>query len=183
MLVKSFLCIQLLYITTAAAVATSRVLWRNFKVDAGIKWVNDLYVGGRKVCGILTESALKSDGYLEWAVLGIGINLCPAANIPKEIENIIGFVCDEPKDIDKVALCKEIAEEFKTLYASLGTASFAGEYNERLILKGKTVQVISADSSRPAVVLGTDERLRLLVEYEDGTKDALYAGEVSISLE
>ena len=62
-----------LLITTAAAVCCARVFERMTGVSAYIKWVNDIYINNRKVCGILTESSLGENGY---AVLGIGINAC-----------------------------------------------------------------------------------------------------------
>lgn len=172
-----------LYITTAAAVAVARVLERRFDIKAEIKWVNDLYKNGKKICGILTESSLSGNGRLDFAILGIGINLCPAAAVPKDLENIMGFVCEEKRDIDKALLAAEIANEFKKLYDTLETASFADEYNQRLMLTGKTVTVNMPSFKKTAVVLGIDEQLRLLVEYEDGERQALSAGEVSINLE
>ena len=179
----SFSAQKSLLITTAAAVAVARVLERRFSVKAEIKWVNDLYKDGRKICGILTESSLNSDGTLNFAILGIGINLCPASEIPKEIENVIGFVCEEKCEVDKAALTTEIAKEFKKIYVSLENANFADEYNQRLMLKGKKVAVSTPKSTAFAIVLGTDEQLRLIVEYENGERHALCAGEVSISLE
>ena len=67
-----------LLITTAAAVAVSRAIERVAGCEAKIKWVNDVYVDEKKVCGILTEGALDlENGGLRYAILGIGINICP----------------------------------------------------------------------------------------------------------
>ncbi|MBR3862676.1 MAG: biotin--[Clostridia bacterium] len=63
-----------LRITTVAAVSVCQAIEKLSSRKPGIKWVNDIYMDGRKVCGILTETALASGGRLEYAVLGIGVN-------------------------------------------------------------------------------------------------------------
>ena len=67
--------------TISAAVAVARAVKALCGLELGIKWVNDLYYQGRKVCGILTEAGTDMEcGQLEWLVVGIGLNLttCPA---------------------------------------------------------------------------------------------------------
>ncbi len=169
-------------ITTAAAVAVCRVLERKKGNCFSIKWVNDIYKDGRKVCGILTESAPSPGGKLEWAILGIGINLFPTCPVPSELESILGFAFDKEDEVDKTALAEEIRDEFFLLYPTLCERTFAAEYRDRMFLTGKRVSVIRDDKEIPALVKGTDNDLRLLVEYADGTQDALGAGEVSIRL-
>ena len=169
-------------ITTAAAVAVCRVLERRKGDLFSIKWVNDIYKNGRKVCGILTESAPTPNGKLEWAILGIGINLFPTFTVPGELESILGFAFDKDDEVDKTALAEEIRDEFFLLYPTLCERTFADEYRQKMFLTGKRVSVIRGYKEIPALVRGTDDDLRLLVEYDDGTKEALGAGEVSIRL-
>lgn len=169
-------------ITTAAAVAVCRALERKKGERFSIKWVNDIYKDGRKVCGILTESAPSPDGKLEWAVLGIGINLFSTCPVPSELEHILGFALDSQDDVDKTALAEEIRDEFFLLYPTLCERKFADEYRKRMFLTGKRVSVIREEKEIPALVKGTDDDLHLLVEYDDGTQETLGAGEVSIRL-
>ena len=79
-----------LFLTTIAAVATAKAIESVSDKEAKIKWVNDVYLDNKKVCGILTESALSSDmEKLDYAVVGIGINLCPPeGGFPDDIKNI-----------------------------------------------------------------------------------------------
>lgn len=170
-------------ITTATAVAVVRVLERKFASDFGIKWVNDIYKDGRKVCGILAESALTGDGSVDYVILGIGINLFPSAEpTPPEIKDIIGYVCDTETDVDKAALCGEILTQFKEIYDRLDEKDFYKEYTERMFLTGRTVTVINEGEEREALVLGTDDRLGLKVRFSCGEEVTLSAGEVSIKL-
>ena len=91
-----------IFVTTVAAVAVCEALREPAGVDAGIKWVNDVYVGGRKVCGILAEAAFREDAL--GIIVGIGINLS-THDFPKEIENLAGGVGDYSED--RLAAMKE----------------------------------------------------------------------------
>ena len=170
-------------ITPAAAVAVCRVLERRTGESFDIKWVNDIYKNGRKVCGILTESAPGKNGGLEWAVLGIGINLFPDGTpLPDELKSIVGYIYPAETPTDKTALAGEVAEEFFAIYPTITDRLFADEYRRRMFLTGKTVTVIKDGCELSAEVLGTDGDLRLLVRFGDGNETALGAGEVSIKL-
>ncbi len=78
-------------LTVAAAVAVCRSLREFFGVDAKIKWVNDIYVAGKKVCGILAEGHLGANGKIDAAAIGIGINIYPS-DFPAEIADRAGAV-------------------------------------------------------------------------------------------
>ncbi len=172
-------------ITVAAAVAVSRAIEKVFSRRAGIKWVNDLILDGKKICGILTESALDpKSGMLEYAVLGIGINLfAPKEKMPDELKDIVGFVCDsECTASKKQQLTEEILRIFKQYYDGLTERSYLEEYRDRSVLKNTPVTVIKGDKRRNALAHGIDESFRLEVEYADGTQESLSGGEVSIRL-
>ena len=78
-------------LTASAAVAVCRSLKEFFGADAKIKWVNDIYVSGKKVCGILAEGHLGPDGKIDAAAIGIGINIYPS-DFPAEIAGRAGSV-------------------------------------------------------------------------------------------
>lgn len=85
---------RLLDVTPMAAVAVSRVLDKNFGVETRIKWVNDVYLDGKKICGILTKAQSKN-GETDFIIVGIGINLfAPEGGFPEDIKNTAGFVSD-----------------------------------------------------------------------------------------
>ncbi len=85
---------QAMRFTTIAAVATAEAIEAVSGRSASIKWVNDIYVGGRKVCGILTEASFNpEDGTLDYAVVGIGINVYePVGGFPDEIRERAGAI-------------------------------------------------------------------------------------------
>ena len=171
-----------LLITTCAAVAVCEAIEAMSGKKAGIKWVNDVFVGGKKVCGILTESGI-TDGKLDYAVLGIGVNLYDCG-FPDSLKDIAGAVFDgKPCSCDvRDKMAKEICERFFAYYENLCEKRFLGEYRRRSIVTGKTVNVISGGNTREAKVLDIDDDLALLVEFPDGTRERLLSGEVSIRI-
>ena len=130
-----------IFVTTAAAVAVCSAIRKTTGADAGIKWVNDVYVSGRKVCGILAEAAFRQSGTIQelGIIVGIGINLT-TKDFPKEISDVasgIGdFTGDELQEMKEAilndvgnALCdyfknptdhKRILEEYRNLSIVLG---------------------------------------------------------------
>ena len=105
-------------VTVSAAVAVCRAVKRLCGLDLGIKWVNDLYYNGKKVCGILTEAGADIEsGQLEWLVVGIGLNLTStAADWPEQgMQQLhdLGFktaamaLSDRSVSIDDEQLAKE----------------------------------------------------------------------------
>lgn len=170
-----------LLITTAAAVACADVLEQYTDADAKIKWVNDIYIENKKVCGILTEASFNGTGTIDYAVLGIGINITPPeSGFPAEIINKAGAVLHEVKHDLRGKITAEILNKFFDLYESLESREFINEYRSRSLLDGMAVDVIKHDCIRPATALFVDEALCLVVQYSDGTTEALDTGDVSI---
>lgn len=174
---------QALGITTMAAVAVCRAL-EEYGVSPAIKWVNDVFVNGRKVCGILTESVVDgNDSNLEYAVLGIGINVYePEGGFPREIERVAGAVFKEKTDNLRNRLCAEILNEVFSLYGGLAENSHNREYIDRNFVVGKTVSIIRNGKERAAMIDGINDSCSLLVTYENGEKEVLSSGEISLRL-
>lgn len=171
-----------LLITTAAAVAVCRAIERVSSRTAQIKWVNDVYCDGKKVCGILTEAAFDGDR-MAYAVLGIGINVnAPENGFSSEIQGIAGAVFDEG-DGDRALLAAAVLDAFFEEYAHLSEERFTDEYRARSCLVGKLIVVKAPTGDREATALGVDEQCRLLVRYEDGEEEALSSGDVSIKIQ
>ena len=168
-------------ITTAAAVSCARVLERISGFEAKIKWVNDIYINQRKVCGILTEAAVTPNGRLDFAVLGIGINIIPPKdNFPADIRNKAGAVLNEATEDLRGMIIAEILNEFLKLYETIEDRAYFKEYRSRSFLNGMDIEVIRQDSVSPAKALYIDDALRLVVQYEDGSIEHLYTGDVSV---
>lgn len=171
-------------ITTIAAVAAVEAIRDIAKKDAGIKWVNDIFINGRKVSGILTEAAmdLESNG-LDYVVLGIGLNAyMPHDGFPDDIKDIAGAIFDRPTNDGKNALAASFIMNFIKYYKAPDPIKYVEKYREYSIVLGKTVSVINKDGNRRAKVLDIDSECHLIVEYENGEKDLLSSGEISIKL-
>ncbi len=179
-------------LTTIAAVATAHAIEHRIGRRVDIKWVNDLYMDGRKVCGILTEGAIDpQSSALRYTVIGIGVNLTPPeGGFPVELSNIACAILPHCEDVStlRAALAADILNELLPL---LTTAMPGGckelsvwqDYRDRCILLGRPITVHRGDGSAiSAVAQDLDRDYRLLVRYEDGGTDALDSGEVSVKL-
>lgn len=170
--------------TTMAAVAVCEAIEAVSGEKAEIKWVNDVFVRGKKVCGILTEASFGlEDGFLDYAVLGIGVNVsAPDGGFPTELRDIAGAVFESPQNDGKNRLAAEIMNRFMSYYRGVSEKDYIEQYINRSFVTGKKVWVISPTSKKEAQALGIDRQCQLLVEYPDGTKEALSSGEISVRL-
>lgn len=175
---------QAVRITTMAAVAMCEAIEAVSDEKAEIKWVNDIYVRGKKVCGILTEGSFNlENGLLEYAVLGLGINLYrPADGFPEEIDDIASYILQEQQDDAKNRIVSEFLNRFYFYYRETDRRNYVSQYQKRSFVVGKEVSLLSADKTRNAFVLGIDDQCRLLVRYADGTEDCYSSGEISIRI-
>lgn len=181
----SFKAEKALNITTAAAVAVCRALEKAGADSPKIKWVNDIFVNGKKACGILTEASINgAKGNLDFAVLGIGINVySPKNDFPDELKEIAGGVFADSRENLRNELCADIINEFFSMYyCGLEKGVHTKEYIERNLVIGKKVTVCRGEERRSAVVDGITEECHLSVTYENGEKDYLSSGEISLRL-
>ncbi len=170
-----------LYITTAAAVAISRAIEEISGKSTGIKWVNDIFIDGRKVCGILTEAGYKGNK-LDYAVLGIGINIySPRDGFPPEIKDIAGCIFDMPTDV-RNDLANRIIDIFYSYYRDLEAKEFLPYYRDKNIVIGKYIEVIGADRSYAAKALSIDDEFHLIIKDKSNNITALDSGEISIRM-
>ena len=170
------------FLTVIAALAASRAIEEVFGTSPAVKWVNDVYVDGRKCVGILTEAVtdLESRG-IEFAVVGTGFNLNePEGGYPEEIRGIAGTVGAKVKDGANRVVAAALNEYYE-LYTSFDKKAVAEEYRARSFLIGRTVTVVKASEEREAVVTGIDDECRLEVDY-GGERALLDSGEVRLLL-
>lgn len=169
-------------ITTAAASATAEVIEEISGKKTEIKWVNDVYMDGKKICGILTEAALDMEyGVLEYAVLGIGINTYePEGGFPDTIKNIAGAVFDMKKSDMRNRIAAGVLNRFINYYNELEQNTYYKSYSDRIMWIGKEIKIISPSEIKKAVLIGIDKNCRLIVRYENGEEDIVSSGEISI---
>ncbi len=175
---------ETLFLTACAAVAVCRAIEDVAKKYAEIKWVNDVFLDGKKVCGILTEASFNVEsGGLAYAVVGIGINVKPR-KFPKELEGIAGSVFGEGEypPNGRARLASAVLERFRTGCEQLSERTFYGEYKRRSLVLGRQVKVLCGKLEERAEVLDLDENCFLKVRFADGSVRTLSAGEVRIML-
>jgi len=180
-------------LTTIAATAEAVAIEKVSSLPVDIKWVNDIWMRGKKVSGILTEaSASVEDGSLEYVIVGIGINLYePEGGFPEEIRDIAGAVYNDSTPIENLRnkVASELIIQFMKYYeAGIENSDFLSEYEKRCFVIGHDVTLISPDHTRlkegekdPVVhVLGINNKCHLHVRHDDGTEEFLSGGEISI---
>lgn len=173
---------QAVGITTMAAVAACRAIEEASGKEAQIKWVNDILLNGKKVCGILTEASVSlENGRLDYAILGIGFNVYPpAAGFPPELADIADSILRNQRDDGKNRLAAAFLNHFLDIYRSDNPSEYAAAYREKSMVIGRSIQVISPAGVRNAFALDVDKDCRLIVRYEDGTVEQLSSAEISI---
>lgn len=176
---------ELLALTPMAAVAAAEAVEQSTGQHIRIKWVNDLLLNGKKICGILAESKFSADAFPAYTIVGIGINLIePAGGFPAELKEIAGAVY--PQDTDPAEAFADCAAALIAAlirqYRQLPQKGYLAGYRERLCVLGRPVTVNENGIERPATALAVDDDLRLLVRYEDGTEQWRSTGEIRIRL-
>ena len=164
-------------LTTMTAVAICKAIESLTDKKACIKWVNDIYVDGRKVCGILSEASYNlEDAKLECVVVGIGINLYPPKNgFPGALAETAGSILDQPGQLSRNQLVAEVLNNFMELYGK-NDMSYVEEYRKRSFVIGKEIDVISPKMTKKATALSINDDCSLRVRYEDGTEENLSSG-------
>ncbi len=170
------------FITSMAGIAVCRAIHSILGLNAKIKWVNDVYIDGKKVCGILTQGSFSfENNKMEYIVLGIGINVYnPINGFPKNIENSAGSVITQKQGELRNRLIAEVLNEFWELYKNFDFNAISSEYKSLNYVIGKEISVISDNSSTPAKVVDIDTNCRLVVQFENGDISCLDSGEISI---
>ena len=187
-------------ITAYSAVAVCRAVKELYGIECQIKWINDIYLNGKKICGILTEGFTDFEtGTIESAIIGIGINIRdnPAFEQNK-VSQIAGFIETAIPDntsvipvldtgiSNKISRCKLAAHVYANVLKILeeDSAIIISEYKKASFLLGKTIKVhpiIGDDKSAYMVkAIDIDSNAGLIVELEDGSRKTLSSGEVSI---
>lgn len=175
----------LMHLTCAAAVAMCGAIESVAGLRPGIKWINDLVIGKRKVAGILTELSVDpASGLAQYAVVGIGINCSQRqADFPEELREVAtSLALAAGKPIDRPRLAAAMIEAFWQMDGSLlaGRTAIMARYRENCMTLGRAVSVHHFDTVRHGTALDIAEDGALLVRFSDGHTEAVNAGEVSV---
>lgn len=170
-------------VTAFAAVSVCEAIESISTKVPRIKWVNDIFIDGKKVCGILTEAVTDFEsGGLDWIVLGIGINVYTRTeDFPCDLQSIATSIYpDEKMSGVRNRLSAEIINRilgFKTLPSE--TEIFE-KYKKRLMVLGKKITVIQNQVEYKATAIDVDSVGHLVVKNESGERITLSSGEIRI---
>lgn len=172
-------------ITAAAAVAVCRAVKTVYGETPDIKWVNDLLIGGKKVCGILTEAALEGEsGRISYIIIGIGINVQgEEKDFPEEIRNIATSLQNEyGKTVPKAELAARVIEELDKIDFSSpeGRERTLLEYRALNATVGKRVGFVMNGERYYGTAAEINSDFSLKVKLDDGTVRDLKSGEISL---
>ena len=172
-------------ITSIAAVALRRAIDDVFGVKVGIKWVNDLYVGGKKIAGILARSVLREGKSL--VAIGIGVNIS-TEKFPEELWDIAGSLMGENIDKNdlaekKILLAHRFCGYVMEYIEPRMLAEAMREYREASLVIGRRIKFTENGCSTSGLAVGVGDDGALLVDTDDGGKVELISGEISVRLE
>ncbi|HKM22765.1 MAG TPA: biotin--[acetyl-CoA-carboxylase] ligase [Lachnospiraceae bacterium] len=170
-------------VTSFAAVCVCEAIEAITNAEPKIKWVNDIFMNGKKICGILTEAVTDFEsGSIEWVVVGIGINFStPLEAFPKDLREIVSSVFPDGRSTaTRNQLVAEIVNRMVSPEQKQGEADIMAEYKQRLFMLGKEVLVSQVNETYKATALDVDEIGRLLIQKKSGEVLPLSSGEISI---
>lgn len=166
-------------VTAAAAVAVCRALKRLCHTVPKIKWVNDIYVDSKKVCGILTEAVqCHKNSTKTHIIVGIGINLT-TTDFPDDLKGVAASLnsCDTSRN----RLAAEITAELKSVIGALPSRAFLKDYREMSLVLGKEVTYTKNGISNVGTATDIDQNGGLVV-LANGQTVTLSTGEISVKI-
>lgn len=168
-----------LEITAAVAVAVCKAVENCCGVSLGIKWVNDLYLGCKKVCGILTEAVTDFEtGDIEFVVVGIGLNLYePTGGFPKDLKEKAGAVLPSGYKVNKNKLVGEIVN---LILEEMTKSGIAPGYIDRNIVPGKKIRISFGEAEREVFAKEILADGKLLAINEKNEEEIFPWGDVSV---
>lgn len=167
-------------VTTATSVAVVSALEKLTDVHPKIKWVNDVYIGERKACGILTEAVTDFEtGCAQSVVIGIGINTT-TMNFPTEIaDRAISVNFD---GLTRNELIAAVANEMYDICSNLSDKLYIKDYREHSMIIGKNINFFINNEKQSALAIDIDDDGGLVVKMQSGEIKTLHSGEVTVRL-
>ena len=171
--------------TACAAVAVCEGIEAACGASPGIKWPNDIVLGGKKLCGILTEMAVEGEsGALSYVVCGVGINANHRAeDFSEDVRPIAASLAQSlGHPVDRGRLCACVISAMDRMYARwlADEGDLLPRYRARCLTCGKRVRLLRGSGSEEAFAEGIDPDFGLVVRFPDGRRETVTTGEVSV---
>lgn len=168
-------------ITSAVAVASAEAVEKICGNDVQIKWVNDLYMNGRKICGILTEASMGMEiNSPDYIVIGIGINVRESIFDDELSKRVSSIETETHKIIDRNELCALLLERLEYYTDNLENRCHLDEYKRRELLTGNIITANVGTEKITGRAIGVDENANLIIESESGEIRNLSSGEANL---
>lgn len=167
-------------LTGAAAVAVMRAIRAQTGQQCAIKWVNDLYLNGKKVCGILAEALSGLETGTQQVILGIGVNLY-TEKFPEELIEKAGSV--HGKKIARVDLIAAIWRELQPFLQNFEDRTWLPDYRAHSMVIGRNIIWREGELSHRGYAVDVNGEGELIVRRRDGQEQVLRTGEISILLD
>ncbi|MCQ2770193.1 MAG: biotin--[acetyl-CoA-carboxylase] ligase [Clostridia bacterium] len=171
---------EAIYITVASACAAAKAIEDISNKKAEIKWVNDIFVNDKKVCGILAESQFTREGNMDFVILGIGVNIFePINDFSSDVKKIAGGILESGDPKKKDEFVEQFLKYFSNYYET-GLKSSFEEYKNRSYLIGHDVEIIDDENKYFAHVVDIDDKCGLVIKDETGKTTTHYWGSMRI---
>jgi BirA family biotin operon repressor/biotin-[acetyl-CoA-carboxylase] ligase len=169
-------------LTLVSALAVQTAIYQQTGLATQIKWPNDIVIGGKKVCGILTELSTQID-YINHVVVGIGINV-HNEQFPAELTTrATSLYLESGKRYSRAALVEAVCERFEYYYdifmKTQDLSALRAEYDQCLVNIDRQVRVLDPQGEYEGRAVGINDKGALLVETPEGKKQ-VDSGEVSV---
>ncbi len=168
-------------ITIAAAVAVCDTIKKTTCSEPKIKWVNDIFLNGKKICGILTEAVSDFEsGIVESAVTGIGINIKTAEErFPEDLKRTASSLF--PENISRNQIIAELINNFFELYENLSDKNLIERYKEYSLVLGKEITYFKDDKTQTGTAVDINENGNLIIKDKNKKTSVLESGEVTLN--
>lgn len=172
-------------ITAWVAVCVSRAIEKVVGITPGIKWVNDVVLNGKKICGILTELSVEGEsGSIQYLIVGIGLNVHnKIEDFPEEIRQKASSIDEQTgRRVKRAQLAAAVIEELDTMFATWpeGKEKYLSYYRKHCVTTQKQVRLLRGKEERSGYAEEVTEDFHLQIRYEDGTREEVSSGEVSV---
>jgi len=170
-------------LTIIACVAVCKTLEKFSGSKFSIKWVNDIFANGKKICGILTEGgSTAGSSEIDYYIVGIGINVnAPHDGFPEDIKNIAGAVSDIT--VSKNQLIASVISEFFYLCKNASDSEIISEYKQRCFILGKNISYSKNGEIKQGIAENINNSGNLIVRLNNNQTDTLISGEISLKSE
>ena len=165
---------DVVFVTSAVAVAVAKTIEEMTDLDPKIKWVNDIYVSGKKVCGILVQSIVKN-GKVDGLCIGIGVNIS-TTDFPDDVGTRAGSLGEE---IDRNIFVAKVTEKMIAFADDIDDRTYLDYYRKKSCVIGKEIKYYENNIEHFAKAIEIDDNANLIVSENGETKN-LSSGEITV---